>query len=100
MSHGQLVDRHLSPTAFALHPVASNPSRGHVSVRFDLPEAADVSLAAIDVLGREVAQVVDGRVEAGTHEVHIDGSAWPPGLYVVRLRAGTFVATRTLTLVR
>lgn len=88
------------PIAYALHTARPNPSSGRAAIRYDLPEAADVSLGVVDVLGREVARLVEGRVEAGTHEAAADVSSLPSGVYVVRFRAGTFAATRTLTVAR
>lgn len=89
-----------TPDAYALRAVAPNPSSGLASVRFDLPEAADVSLVVVDVLGREVARLVAGRIEAGTHTARFEGRSLPPGVYVVRFRAGSFSASRPLTLTR
>jgi hypothetical protein len=53
-----------------------------------------------DVLGREVARLVDAEREAGRHEATLDGSALPAGVYVVRLTAGPFVQAQRVTLVR
>jgi len=55
-----------------------------------------VQLAVYDGRGREVARLVD-RVEGpGRYEVVLDGRAWPPGVYLVRLRQGTQTQTRVL----
>lgn len=88
------------PAAFALHAVAPNPSAGRAVVRFDVPEASDVSVVVVDLLGREVARLVGGRREAGTHEAPFDGRGLPPGVYVVRMQAGPFAAAQRMTLVR
>ncbi|MDT7858170.1 zinc-dependent metalloprotease [Rubrivirga sp. S365] len=86
-----------APEAFALGAVGPNPVAGSATVSFDVPEASAVAVVVYDVLGREVARVVDGEVGAGTHRVQFDASALSPGVYVVHMRAGTFVATRRVT---
>ena len=57
------------PDRFALSPSYPNPMRGTATVAFAMPVAADVRLALYDVLGREVAVLLDGPVAAGHHEV-------------------------------
>src|SRR5690606_31773219 len=87
------------PAAFALHAAYPNPSAGRATLRYDLPSAAHVRLAVYDVLGREVAVLVDAEVEAGRHRVAFDGGALAAGVYVVRMTAGAEAFTQTLTLV-
>jgi len=62
--------------------------------------AADVSLRAFDVLGREVSHVVGERMDAGTHRRMWTAGALPSGVYYYRLLAGVFSATRRLILLR
>jgi len=59
-----------------------------------------VNLAVYDMLGREVAVLVDGKREAGVHEVTFDGSRLASGVYFYRLKAGDFVATKRLLLLK
>jgi len=53
-----------------------------------------------DTAGREVATLVDGRREAGSHTVTFDGSGLASGVYLVRLQAGDFVQTRKVVLLK
>jgi sugar lactone lactonase YvrE len=90
-----------APAAFALHTARPNPFASGTAVPFDVAEAGPVRLAVYDVLGREVAVLVDGVRPAGTHEVGLDGSRLSAGVYLVRLTAGDgFVQTRRVTLLR
>jgi hypothetical protein len=59
-----------------------------------------VRLAVYDVLGREVARLVDGEEEAGAHRVRFEGGALPVGVYVVRLAVGEVVAVRRVVVLR
>ena len=89
-----------APEAFALSPMSPNPVRGSAVVTFETPEAATVSVAVFDVLGREVATLADGPVGAGVHRARFDASALTPGTYVLRMRAGAFTAAQEVTVVR
>ena len=88
------------PGSYALHVAAPNPFAGRTTLRYDLPEAGPVRLAVYDVIGREVAVLVDAEVEAGRHEAVLDGVGLATGMYVVRLSVGGEAWTRRVTLVR
>ncbi|RPH36777.1 T9SS C-terminal target domain-containing protein, partial [bacterium] len=62
--------------------------------------ASQVKLVVYDLLGREVAVLVDGKREAGTYHDAFDGSGLASGMYVYRLRAGSFVQARTMLLLK
>ncbi len=64
--------------------VVPNPAHGAATVMLALPQPSGVDLRVFDVLGRAVALLSDGRFEAGTHRLALDGAALPPGVYVVR----------------
>jgi hypothetical protein len=86
-------------SAYALTGNAPNPFTGATTIRYTLPEAQTVRLAVYDLLGREVALLVDGYQEAGQHAAGFDASALGAGVYVYRLQAGTFSATRRMTVI-
>ena len=86
--------------AFALAAPRPNPAAGTTRLGFETAAAGAVRLSVIDVLGREVAVLVDGERPAGAHHADLDASALPAGLYVVRLRAGDREATGRLTVLR
>jgi hypothetical protein len=89
------------PTAFALAPAYPNPFSSRATLGVDVPEAASVRVVVYDVLGRSVAVLLDGAVEAGRHETVLDATALASGVYVVRMTTdGGFVATQRLTVVR
>ena len=66
-----------------------------------MPEAAHARLIVYDVIGHEVARLVDGTVEAGRHEAVFDGSDLPSGTYFVRFTVGSeFAQIQRLTLLK
>ncbi len=85
---------------FALAPSAPNPTMNTATIRFSLDAPGNARLRIFDVLGREVATLVDEARAAGEHTVRFDGSSLPAGLYVYRLEASGRSLSRTLTLAR
>ncbi len=77
-----------------------NPFSRSATIPFAVEAATDVQLVVYDVMGREVAVLVDGTVEAGQHEARFDGQDLASGLYVWKLTAGDQAKTGSLTLVR
>ena len=77
-----------------------NPFNPSTTIRFTLPGREMVSLKVYDILGREVATLLNGELPAGDHRVQFEGQNLPSGVYFYRLRAGNFVKTRKMLLVR
>ncbi len=88
------------PTEATLAGAYPNPFSRSATVGFALPSSQRVTLSVYDVLGREVARLVDGEVEAGRHEAVLGGATLPSGVYLIRLTAGNVVQTKRITLVR
>ena len=77
-----------------------NPFRKQTTIAFEVPTTQSTRLAVYDVLGREVAVLVDGLMPAGTHRVHFDGETLAAGVYFCRIRTGAFVETREMMVIR
>lgn len=88
------------PSRFELLPAFPNPFNPRTDIVFALPRFGHVSLRVLDLLGREVAVLKDGFVEAGTHRMTFDGSGLASGIYFAQLKAGEFVQTRKLMLLK
>jgi hypothetical protein len=88
------------PIEFALSQNYPNPFNPTTSIRFDLPQASFVKLTIIDVMGREVATVVNGMRDAGSHSVTFDGSKLASGIYLYSLTAGEFTTTQKMVLIK
>ncbi|MCB1060090.1 MAG: T9SS type A sorting domain-containing protein [Calditrichaeota bacterium] len=87
-------------TGFALHENYPNPFNPSTTIAFNLPEAVRVKLVVYDVIGKEVARLLDGESGAGLHTVVFDGRALPSGVYFYRLEAGALVDTRKMVLMK
>jgi hypothetical protein len=105
---GSSVDPHAGPFAperFHLLPPFPNPFNPSTEIRFDLPEAATVQLKIFNMLGQEVATLTDGVRPAGAHRVIWDGRSASgiqvtSGVYICQIKAGSFVDSKKMLLVR
>lgn len=77
-----------------------NPFNPTTTIRFALPEASTVNFAVFDITGRQVATLVDGWREAGTHMVIFDGSNLASGIYFYQLNAGEFSGNGKMILMK
>ena len=73
-----------------------NPFRQRATIEYRVPAPGHVRLTVYDVLGRELAVLVDEQQSAGSHSAKLDASSWPSGVYLYRLEAGNQVATGRL----
>lgn len=97
---GSPVEQAEVPASFRLEQNYPNPFNPQTTIRYALSRASQVRFAVYDVLGREVAVLVDRLQGAGTHEAFFEARDLPSGVYLYRLEAGTFVASRTMVLMK
>ena len=88
------------PGSFALRDNYPNPFNPGTTIEYDLPKDATVIIRVFGALGQEVATLVNQKMPAGVHRIHFDGSSLPSGVYLCRLQAADFVATKRLILVK
>ncbi|PIO49161.1 MAG: alkaline phosphatase [[Chlorobium] sp. 445] len=88
------------PKGFALEQNYPNPFNPTTTIRYSLPQAAQVSLKVYDILGREVAQLVNMRQAAGVYVAQFNAANLPSGMYFYRLEAGSYRETRKMMLVK
>jgi photosystem II stability/assembly factor-like uncharacterized protein len=92
--------RSASPAQVVLLQNYPNPFNPSTAIRYSLPHRTQVMLAVFNILGQQVALLQNGAQDAGLHEVRLDGSSLASGVYFYRLRAGEYVETKKLILVR
>ncbi len=87
-------------TKYALLQNYPNPFNPTTSITYELPKASDVSLKVFDMLGREVATLVNERQERGRYSATFNANTLSSGIYFYRLQAGNFVQTKKMMLVK
>ena len=85
---------------YALEQNYPNPFNPTTTIRYSLRDLGRVSLRVYDVMGREVMVLVDGVQGAGEYAVVVDATGLSSGVYVYQLRAGGYVFTRKMMLVK
>ncbi|MCU7494430.1 MAG: T9SS type A sorting domain-containing protein [Ignavibacteria bacterium] len=90
----------IAPKVYSLDQNYPNPFNPSTTIRYSLPENAMVSLKVYDVIGREVARLVNSEMKAGLHEVHFDASRLSSGLYFYQLSTDKFVQTKKMMLIK
>ena len=88
------------PRAFSLAQNYPNPFNPATTIDFSLPASAHVTLKVFDILGREVATLVDKLEPPGVNSVRFDASSLASGVYYYRVMAGSFVAVKQMSLLR
>jgi hypothetical protein len=88
------------PESFDLGQNYPNPFNPTTTIPFDVAGTGPVRIAVYDLLGREVAVLLDRTMVPGSYEVAWDASAQPAGVYYARMSAGGFNAVASLVYVR
>jgi hypothetical protein len=88
------------PTKVALKQNYPNPFNPTTIIKYQLPQRGAVSLRVYNILGREVATLVNERKAAGYYQVNFDAGRLSSGMYIYRLTAGNKVITKKFTLIK
>jgi len=96
-----------SPTAgnsvvneYSLNQNYPNPFNPTTTISFDLASSGFVTLKVYNMVGQEVASLVKGNLSQGSHNVSFDATNLPSGLYIYRMEAGSFSATKKMLLMK
>ena len=89
-----------APQVFALYQNYPNPFNPSTTITFSLDRKGDVSLRVFNVLGQEVATLVNGTMEPGTKSVKFNAGSFSSGIYFYRLQANGKISTRTMVLTK
>jgi hypothetical protein len=88
------------PREFTLSQNYPNPFNPTTKIMFALPKSSFTKLVIYDILGMEMATIVNNQLNAGTYEAEWNASKYPSGVYFYRLEAGSFVSTKKMILIK
>ncbi|MBT8391626.1 MAG: T9SS type A sorting domain-containing protein [Ignavibacteriaceae bacterium] len=88
------------PVQFDLLQNYPNPFNPVTSIKFSVPETSPVTIKVFDVLGNEVAILVDEVKTAGSYKVFYDGSETSSGIYFYQMKAGNFISVKKMSVLK
>ncbi|MBV6420612.1 MAG: hypothetical protein DAHOPDDO_01869 [Ignavibacteriaceae bacterium] len=95
----------LSPNVFSLEQNYPNPYNPSTTIRYEIPEQSFVTIKVYDVLGNEIATLVNEEKPAGSYEVEFniysdEGQNLVSGVYFYKLQVGNFIQTKKMVLTK
>ena len=90
----------LAPVNFVLEQNYPNPFNPATTIKFGVPVKSSVVLKIFNSLGEEVVQLVNEEKPAGTYSIKFDAAEFPSGVYFYQLRAGSFIETKKMILLK
>ena len=96
---GYIAAMQIVPVVFHLSNFP-NPFNPSTTIYYDIPKQSFVTLKIFDLLGREVTTLVDGDTKAGKHENIFNAKYLPSGVYFYQLKAGEFIQTKKMILIK
>jgi len=88
------------PTDFSLSQNYPNPFNPSTTIKFGLPKESNVVLKVYNILGEEVATLVNNVMPAGYHIINFDATKLASGMYIYRIQASDFVQVKKMLLMK
>lgn len=88
------------PKQFEISQNYPNPFNPSTKISYSLPKQAQVEIILYDILGREISTLVNEVKNAGTYHLMLDMKEYSSGIYIYRIKAGSYTQTRKLTLLK
>ncbi len=96
----QFIFNYTPPNEFKLEQNFPNPFNPTTTIQYQLPADSKVTLKVYDILGSEVATLIDKEQEAGYKEVQFNGSSYASGMYIYRLTSGSFSSIKKMLIIK
>jgi hypothetical protein len=93
-------NNHSQPTIFALEQNYPNPFNPNTAIKYQIPKAGLATLKVYDILGKQVATLINENKNAGYYEVSFDASQMASGIYIYQLKVNDFVSNKKMILLK
>ena len=93
-------DKEIVSNQFDLQQNFLNPFNPSTEIIYQIPKPGLVQLKIYDILGREIITLVNEVQTSGVHKKIMHGESWPSGIYFYRLKAGDFISTKKMVLLK
>lgn len=100
ISSATAVNDAVQPEKFELSQNYPNPFNPSTVIKYSVPASGKVTLKVYDVLGKEVASLVNDVKNAGSYEVNFDASKLSSGMYIYSINAGNYSASKKMMLIK
>lgn len=88
------------PSHYSLSQNYPNPFNPQTKIKFGIPKSSNVTMLIFDITGRQVDELINSRMNPGTHEVTWDGTKYSSGVYFYKLVAENYVETKKMILIK
>lgn len=92
--------RPIIPDTYFLFQNYPNPFNPGTTIKYQIPEAINVSIKVYDIRGRFISEIVNSFQQPGIYELKWNGAGYASGIYFYRLKAGNFTETKKMVLVK
>jgi len=90
----------LIPSSYDLFQNYPNPFNSSTVIKYSLPKSGNVEIKLYDVLGKEIISLINEYKQAGYYSINFNASTLPSGIYFYRIKAGDFINTKKLILIK
>jgi uncharacterized delta-60 repeat protein len=95
-----IINKNELPSEYKLFQNYPNPFNPVTNIRFDIISKSNVKLIVYDILGREVALIINQKLQAGSYKVDWEGTNYPSGIYFYKLETDTYNETKRMVLIK
>jgi len=95
-----ITDEKTLPNGYKLYQNHPNPFNPTTTIQYELPERSDVQITIYDLLGKEITIMPSENQDAGYKSIQWNASNVPSGMYFYQIRAGEFVQTKKMALLK
>jgi hypothetical protein len=98
--YSNTIEVEIAPSVFSLSQNYPNPFNPNTTIKYSIPLSSNVVIKVFNVLGDEVTTLVDEQKQAGTYELTFNAENLSSGVYFYQLKAGTFIETKRMILIK